>query len=370
MPVFTLPRRIYYQRDIIDNLGDILRNEKSKNVLIITDRNIMSIHGKRLESSLMNFNFKFFDDVKPEPSIESIEKAVDEINMLDIDTIIGIGGGSVLDFAKSVAIKLSHPDKDLRDVNPFEPIDLKLKLIAIPTTSGTGSDVSFGIVLTDVDRKLALGNYELVPYISILDSSLTPTNPEIIRSTGIDAFVHAFEALSANTSTIFTDALAEKAIEIIYKNLGKAMRNDEDAKDLIHLSATMAGIAFSNSGTALAHALGHSFGATFHVVHGTSVGLFLPYVIEFNSSDEYTRSKYEKVARILDTGDIIDKIKEFYDSIGQPYRVKDLNIPKNEYIKMIDELISKSLQDSELAFNPVVVGEEDLRNIYLRAYGD
>lgn len=368
MTVYTFPRKIYFQRDIIETLPDIV--QESKKLFIITDENILKIHGERIEKILSGKDFKIYSNVKPEPTIESIESAYKENVSFNPDVIIAIGGGSVMDFAKSMAIKFSYPDMDLRIVNPFEPLDIKIKLIAIPTTSGTGSDVSFGIVLTDGNRKVALGNYELVPSISILDSSLTPSSKEIIRATGIDAFVHAFEALSANTSTILTDALAEKSIEIIYKYLEKAMANDEDAKDLVHLSATMAGLAFSNSGTALAHALGHSFGATFHVVHGTSVGLFLPYVIEFNSQDEKTNEKYKKIEKVLNMENLLDGIRNYYKGVGQAFYVKELGISKGAYLSKIDELTEKTLMDSELAFNPVIAGEEDIKNIFKKAYGD
>ncbi|MGC8663594.1 MAG: iron-containing alcohol dehydrogenase [Thermoplasmata archaeon] len=368
MSFFTFPRQIYFQRDIIDSLSDIVCY--SKYLLVVTDSNIKKIHGERIKKSLSGINYKIFSDVLPEPSIESIENAFLNYKNEVPDTIIAIGGGSVMDFAKSMAIKFSYPDLDLRNLNPFEKIKIKLNLIAIPTTSGTGSDVSFGIVLTDGNRKLALGNYGLVPMISILDSSLTPVNKNIIRITGVDAFVHAFEALSANTSNIFTDALAEKSIETIYNNLKLAMENDDSAKDLVHLSATMAGLAFSNSGTALTHALGHSFGATFHVVHGISVGIFLPYVIDFNSQDENTNAKYKKIGKILGFKNLVNGIKKFYQDIGQPYFVKQLNIEKEYYLSKIDEAVEKAMMDSELAFNPVIAGEEDIKRIYLKAYGD
>ncbi len=368
MTLFTFPRKIYFQRDIIESLPEII--SESKKLFIVTDNNIIKIHGERIKKSLENKEFRIYSDVNPEPSIESIEKAFAENFSYEPDTIIAIGGGSVMDFAKSMAIKFSYPEKDLREVNPFEPLKINVKLLAIPTTSGTGSDVSFGIVLTDGNRKIALGNYNLVPDISILDSSLTPNAKEIIRATGVDAFVHAFEALCANTSTILTDALAEKSIETIYHNLKKAMENDEEAKDLIHLSATMAGLAFSNSGTALAHAMGHSFGATFHIVHGTSVGLFLPYVIDFNSQDQKTNEKYRRIEKILGMENLIKGIKKFYEEIGQPYYVKDLGISRDLYYSKINETTEKAIMDSELAFNPVIAGEEDIKKIFIMAYGD
>lgn len=368
MAIFTFPRQIYFQRDIVDSLDTIL--EDSEKILLITDKVIFNLFGERIIKTLKNKKLEIFKDVMPEPTVDSIEKSFLFYKDFQPDTIIALGGGSVIDFAKSMVIKFSYPEMDLRVVNPFEKLKLKNKLVAIPTTSGTGSDASFGIVLTDNDRKIALGNYDLVPEITILDSSLTPNSREIIRSTGIDALVHAFEALSANTSNILTDALSEKVIESIFNNLKKAMNNDENAKDIMHLSATMAGISFSNSGTALAHALGHSLGSTFHIVHGTAVGIFLPYVIEFNRKDENTNKKYEKIEKLLNTDNLENFIKSFYKEINQPLTIMELGIDKNTFINNLDQLVGKAIIDSELAFNPVIVGEEDIKNLFIKAYGD
>ncbi len=371
MSLFTFPRKIYFQRDQTEDISEILANEHIRKALVVTDQNIYRLFKNKIEKMFENIEYEIFAEVMPEPSVDSIEEAFKKYYKFNPDFIVAIGGGSVIDFAKSMAIKFSYPDKDLREINPFEQLVLQVKLMAIPTTSGTGSDATFAVVLTDHERKLALGNYELVPEIDILDSSLTPLNKSVISVTGIDAFVHSFEAISSNTATILTDALAEKAIETIFQNLNSAMDNNEEAKDLVHLSATMAGMAFSNSGTGLAHALGHSFGATFHIVHGTSVGIFLPYVIEFNSQDEKVLKKYLKVAKLQNCENIAEftaKIKQFYKGVGQQYTVKQLGIEKDRYFSSIDTMVEKSLEDSELAFNPVVVGEEDLKSIYKKAY--
>jgi len=373
MPVFTFPRKIYFQRDIIDDLPGIIAEENIKRALIVTDKIIYSIFSKKIENFKKSLEISVFSDVNPEPKIDEVEEAYKKLMNFDPDAIIAMGGGSVIDFAKALAVKFSYPEKDLSLLNPFERIDLKTKIIAIPTTSGTGSDVSFGVVLTQSSRKIALGNYDLVPYIDVLDSSLTPSKKEIIRSTGVDALVHAFEAICANTSNILTDALAEKAIITIFDNLPGAINNKEDAKENMHIAATMAGMAFSNSGTALAHALGHSLGAVFHITHGTSVGIFLPLTIEFNSKDDKTREKYNKISRMLGLNsfnDLIIYIEKFYREIGQPIHVKDLGIKKDEYMERLDMLVNNALQDSELAFNPVVVGEEDLRFLFTKAYSD
>ena len=371
MSLFQLPRKIYFQRDIFDSLGEILRKEGIKKVLVVTDEHIFSLFGERLNRSLQGLEFEVFKEVLPEPELNYIEKSAQKFEKKGYDAIVAFGGGSVIDFAKSLAIKVSDPGMQLKNVNPFEPLNLRIKLIAIPTTSGTGSDVSFGIVLSNEKTKLALGNYELVPTIDILDSSLTPTDKRITVATGIDAFVHSFEAIASNNSSIFTDALAERAIETIYHNMPKAIDNDESSKDLMHLSATLAGIAFSNSGTAIAHALGHSFGSTFHATHGTSVGLFLIPSIIFNSQDNQTREKYIRVARIIDADGVeglIESIRAFYSMVGQPHRVSELGIDREQYMSKIEELVTKAMQDSEIAFNPVIAGEEDLRKIFIENF--
>lgn len=370
MSIFQFPRRIIFQRDILEDITPTLKDEKISSLLIITDKIVRGKVEKKLLPILKNFDVIIYDDVNPEPNIRQIDEVSKSLSG-NIDAIMAIGGGSVIDFAKSALIKITYPEKDLSDVNPFEKLDFRIKLIAVPTTSGTGSDASFGIVLTDGDRKLALANYNLVPEMVILDSSLTPDSAKIISATGVDALVHSFEAIASNTSTVLTDALAEKSIETIFHNLEASIKGSEESKDMMHISATMAGIAFSNSGTALAHALGHSFGSTFHIVHGISVGLFLTHTIEFNSRDEATKLKYEKIAKILGFRDIpslIEGIIVLYRKIGQPVKMRELGINERDLNTRMDELVSKAMMDSEIAFNPVIAGEEDLRKIFMDAF--
>ncbi len=371
VPIFTLPRKVIYQRDIYKDLGGILGKYLSGKVLVVVDPNVLSIHGDKIKEMLRNVEHTVWSEVSPEPSVNDVLNAYDKVRG-DYSSIIAIGGGSTIDFAKSLAYLLSVPGGDLRSLNPFEPINPRMTLIAMPTTSGTGSDASFGVVLTDDGRKLAMGNYDLVPMIIVLDPSFTPTQGSIIRATGLDALVHAFESLTANTATPFTDALAEKAIKLIIGNLESAMANDEAAKDSMHLAATMAGMAFSNSGTAMAHALGHAFGATFHVTHGTSVALFLPHAIRFNSADAAARSKYEEVSRSLGFGEGVDYLikglLDFYSKVGQPIKVSELGIKRDDYYSRLGEMVRKAMEDSELSFNPVIPGEDDLRLIFEGAY--
>ncbi len=371
MPIITLPRKIIFQRDIYKDAGDLLRTYLGKRVLVIVDPNVLRIHGEKIKEMLRGLEYFVWSDVPPEPSVNDVLNAFGKIRG-DYTSVMAVGGGSVIDFAKSLAYLLSNPNGDLRSINPFESINLKTTLIAVPTTSGTGSDASFGVVLTDNGRKLAMGNYDLVPLIIVLDPSFTPSQENIVRSTGLDALVHAFEALVANTASIFTDALAEKSILTIVRNLPLAIMNNDDAKDAMHIAATMAGMAFSNSGTAMAHALGHAFGATFHVVHGVSVALFLPHVIKFNSVDATANAKYRYISGLLGFGGDVDGLIEgllrLYREIKQPIAVRELGIDKDAYFSAIDTMSRKAIEDSELSFNPVIPGEDDIKSIFEKAW--
>ncbi len=366
MVVFTFPRKIIIQSGILNDLAEILENENIDNALLVTDDFLYNLLDKKLKLE----KFSLFKDVRPEPSVDDIESAFQNLKGKNFDAIIALGGGSVIDFSKSLALKFSYPDYNLRELNPFENIKLKIKLITIPTTF-SGSDVSFAVVLTDKNKKLPMGNYSLVPLIDIVDPEIMPKNEDLVRSTGVDAFVTAIEAIVSNTSNILTDALAEKSIRIVYDNLKDAMDNNENARENLTIASIMAGLAFSNSGSGLVHCLGHSFGSTFHIMHGTSVGLFLPYVIEFNLKHEETRKKYERIAGILDfnVDELVGKILEFFREIKQPVRVRDLNIDEKIYLEKLDEMVEKAAMDSELAFNPIFVSNDDIREIFIKALG-
>jgi len=370
MPLITFPRKLVVQRDFLESLGDFLINEGLTKVLLISDKNVYAIQVERIKKGLEGIETQLFVDVSPEPTIEAIEDAFEKLRNLNVDGIVAFGGGSVIDFAKSVAVKLSDPAKNLREISPFEYIKLRFPLIAIPTT-GSGSDASFATVLTDGTRKFPTGNYSLVPMFDILDSSVFAENSDLIRNTGVDAIVTAIEAVVSNTSNIMTDAIAEKSLPILFENLEMTMKGNKDNVDDVQLAMTMAGIAFSNSGSGLVHCLGHSFGSTFHIAHGKSVGIFLPYVIEFLSSDATTRSKYEYLASLISKGNsksLIDLLKEFYKKIGQPLTVRDAGITKKDYEERMGELVEKAMEDSELAFNPIFVSNEDMKNLFEIAY--
>ena len=301
--------------------------------------------------------------------------------------IVAVGGGSVIDAAKAGWLVYENPSADLETVNPFTRYGLgrRARLVAVPTTSGTGSDVSFGVVLTKRlnggRRKLAMGSPELVPYATVLDPYIVRDLPRhLTLYTGVDALAHAVEAYVANTANHFSDALAEKAVQLIFTNLPRVLESpgDEQARLAMHVAATMAGMAFTASGLGLAHAIAHALGPRLGLHHGLSVGLALPYVIDYNSTaSDQAKAKYEKLKRVLEglvglpsRPSFRDHVLALYDDVGFPKKVSELESPpsRSEWERMIRDVAEEAMQDPELAFNPAPVGVEEVVELLRRMY--
>ncbi len=387
MPIISLPRMLFVGRDSFGEFQEVLNDIKPKTVLIVTDKIIKDLGLVEKVTELLDslgVKWYIFDKVEPEPSFETVEEGAKIAQELKPSLIISIGGGSVIDAAKSIWLLYEKPNYNLEELGPFEWLGLgeKAKLVSIPTTSGTGSEVTFAVVLTKKEekKKIAVGNYELVPYYSVVDPMFSSTMPKkLTASTGIDALTHAIEAYVSINANPFTDALAEKALELIFAWLPRAYRDGSniDAREKMHTAATLAGMAFSNSGLGLAHALGHSFGPIFGIPHGFSVGVFLPYVILFNSKDEEVKRKYAMLGKVIGvSGSNIDllfegfvsKLVELYKSVEAPLTVKELGVKKEDYLRELDVLINNAYEDPDVAFNPVMTSPEDLEKIFKRAY--
>jgi len=379
MHIFSLPRLIYYGLDSIDMIKELLTNMKWNRILVITDKTMRDLGAlDRVLKVLNEFTVKVYDEVEPEPYFETAEDASILAIEFKPNVIIALGGGSVIDVAKAVWVKYERPDYDLHSISPFEWIGVgrKCQLIAIPTTSGTGSDATLGIVLSEKvkvgKRKIALGSLEVVPYATILDPNFPKSMPrKLTVSTGVDALAHSIEALVSTEATDFTDALALKSIEIIFVHLPRVLEDPEnlDSRTKIHLAATMAGIAFSNSGLGIAHAIAHAVGPVAKLPHGTMVGIVLPYAVKFNYEDESARLKYDILLRYLNSmidvkaKDIIDALLNFYDIIGQAKNVREAGGDVEKVKANIEKVVADTLQDPDLAFNPRFCSEEDIKDI-------
>ena len=378
---FSSPRTIVFGEGSLEYLKE-LEGEK---VFIVTDgvlRNL-GIVDKVKEQLRDKIQVKVFDEVEPEPSKQTIERGAKSLSEFRPDWIIGLGGGSCMDAAKAMWVLYERPDLTIEKIDPIKKLGLRKKahLINIPTTSGTGADVTWAIVITDKEMgaKLELASREVVADISILDPSLVSELPSrLTTDTGMDVLVHAIEAYTAQWKNDFSDAFALRAIQFVFSYLPRAFkngRNDPEAREKMHNAATMAGLAFGNSQICIAHAMGHSFGAVFDVPHGRSVAVFLPYVMEYNLPE--AANLYSELAGAIGItqGDdqdrairLIKAIRDLMDEIDAPPNIESMDIPRGKFEEKLDELIDKAIESTGTVVNPRVPGEEDYRKLFQYTY--
>ncbi len=289
---FLTPKEIIWGRGGVQALEKI----KGKKALIITDKIMVKIGAvEKVESYLKKAGIaiQVFDGVPPEYAIDTIGQMVEQNRAFAPDVIIGLGGGSSLDAAKAFRVFYEHPDLAIKDIFPIAgpplksiPPFVKTTFIAIPTTSGTGSEASFVFVVSDpesCDKRAGASPY-LLPDKSILDPDFTDSMPRTVQiDSGFDALSHAIPAYYSNSGNDFSQALAMQAMRLVMSHLAFAAQGDKVAKEHMHYAACLAGMAFSNSGLGVEHYIGHIYGAKFHVSHGRACAIVLPHAIRFNA---------------------------------------------------------------------------------------
>jgi alcohol dehydrogenase class IV len=323
-----------------------------------------------------------FAEVEPDPSLQTIRRCAAAMAEYKPDWIIGLGGGSSMDAAKGAWFLYERPDVELAAINPFESFGLraKAKLITIPTTSGTGSDVTWGFVATDTkeQRKLAVMTRELHADIAIVDPSLvTSMPPQITADTGMDVLTQAIEGFATPWHNDFSDGLCLKAIQLCFDYLPRAYADGSDieARERMHNASTMAGLAFTNSALALAHALGHALGGVFHTPHGRAVGLFLPYTIEFsaNAGD----SRYAEIARFLHlpasnetegAASLVKEIRALLKTLNQPMSLRDLNISQDALEQSLEHLVLNAEGDTLIATSTRIPDSREMAQLFRYAH--
>jgi len=377
----TFPRTIITGEGALDYLEEL----KGQRALVITDRTMRSLGilddvARRLEKA--GLQVEVFDGVEPEPSKRIVERAVQVARSFGPDWIIGLGGGSCMDVAKAVFALYERPDVALEEISPLVELGLrkKARLLNIPTTSGTGADATWAIVITDEEegRKMELASREVVADVAILDPRLPSTMPpRLTADTALDALTHAIEAYTSRWRNDFSDALALWAIRAIFAYLPRAYRDgsDMEAREKLHNAATMAGMAFSNSQIGLAHALGHALGAVFKIPHGRSVAVFLPYTMEYNAREEPAR--YAEIAEALGLGPggpgelaeaLVGAVRRLIEDVDGPLRVADLGVEEGAYEAELDRLVDRAMESTGLVANPREAGREELRRLFTYAY--
>lgn len=375
--MFWLKTRIIEGRGSLEKLKK--EAEGHERVLVLSS-NSMKRHGflSEAEDYVTEAGAEVFSitGLPAEPSVETIEEFLPKVREFEPDLLVALGGGSVIDATKALKVFYDAPELEFEEIafidrfsKPKPVPKLKTRLIAIPSTSGAGSEVSAASVLKKGDVKYNIVTPEIAPDVAILDPRLPMTMPrEVARNSGLDVIVHGIEAYTTKVANDFSDAMAIRAIKTVYKWLPLSVKGDEEAREKVHYAATMAGIAFLNARLGLCHAMSHK--AAWLGPHGLLNAIFLPYVMEFNAKrSDYARRRYAEIARELGfqtAKDLIEVVKELNEMLGVP-TLGEL-VDEETFMARLDEMAEKAYRDGLTAFNPVEPKPEEIKELYLRAF--
>ena len=371
MSFFRIKTKVYFGENALSQLQHI----EGKRILIITDPFMVKSGAiNRITSHIENKDYEIFDDVVPDPPIEKVVAGVSRMISFKPDTVVALGGGSAIDAAKAIKdfyMKISKEGS--------------ISFIAVPTTSGTGSEVTSFAVITDPEKnvKYPLVSDELLPDIAILDPSLVVTAPpSITADTGMDVLTHAIEALVSTKANDFSDALAEKAIRLVNEYLLRAYRKGDDieAREGMHNASCLAGMAFNAVSLGLNHGIAHNIGGRFHVPHGRTNSILLPYVIEYNAeihgySDEsctWAAARYSKIAGLLGLPNgrpaigvrsLINYIRKLQKEMNLPTHLSECRVTPEAFASGKAAVAQGALADACTITNPRVPTQQDVIEI-------
>ncbi|EKQ51809.1 MULTISPECIES: NADPH-dependent butanol dehydrogenase [unclassified Clostridium] len=378
---FTLPRDVYYGKGSLEQL----KNLKGKKAVLVLGGGSMKKFGF-VDKAVSYLNeagieVKLIEGVEPDPSVETVFKGAEVMREFNPDWIISMGGGSPIDAAKAMWIFYEYPDFTFEQaVVPFGLPELrqKAKFLAIPSTSGTATEVTAFSVITDykTEIKYPLADFNITPDIAIVDSELAETMPPTLTAhTGMDALTHAIEAYVATLHSPFTDPLAIQAIEMINEYLAKSYEGDNEAREQMHYAQCLAGMAFSNALLGITHSMAHKTGAVFHIPHGCANAIYLPYVIDFNK--KAASDRYAKIAKSLgldgQTNDeLIDSltslIQEFNKKMSIPLTLKEYGIDEEEFKAKVDLIAERAVGDACTGSNPRQINKDEMKKIFECVY--
>lgn len=381
MARFTLPRDIYHGKDSLE----VLKSLEGKKAFIVIGGGSMKRFGflDKVLSYLKEANMetKVFEGVEPDPSVETVMKGAKEMEEFNPDWIVSIGGGSPIDAAKAMWIFYEYPDFTFeKAIVPFglPKLRRKAKFVAIPSTSGTATEVTAFSVITDYKAKIKypLADFEITPDIAIVDPSLAETMPEkLVAHTGMDALTHAIEAYTASLRSNFTDPLALKAIEMVKMHLVNSYKGDMEARGEMHEAQCLAGMAFSNALLGIVHSMAHKVGAVFHIPHGCANAIFLPYVIKYNR--KACENRYANIARHIGlkgeserelTDALIDLINKFNKELNIPSSMKAYGIEEDDFKANLKFIAHNAVLDPCTGSNPREIDDETMEKLYTCAY--
>jgi len=405
---FKVPSKIYFKRGAVDLALRELQGKKR--AFIVTDSFLFNSGAVDKITKILdeiNIEYQIFFDVKPDPTLSTINQAMSILRPFEPDVIIALGGGSPMDAAKVMWLMYEQPDTNFEDISMrfmdirkricmLPELGKKAEMVAIPTTSGTGSEVTpFSIITDDKTHvKYAIADYALTPNMAIVDPNFVDGMPKgLTAASGIDALVHAIEAYVSCMATNFTNSNALEACKLVFRYLENSYRDgasNPKAREKMHYAATIAGMAFANSFLGLCHSMAHKLGAMYNIPHGVANALLIRQIIKFNSDDapkkqavfpqyQYpcAKTKYGQIADELKLGGnnddekveiLIKEIDKLMDAIDLPKSIKDFGVDEKKFMDNLDELVELAYDDQCTGANPVYPLMEDIKKIYIDAY--
>lgn len=376
MARFTLPRDIYHGKGSLE----VLKTLKGKKAVVVVGGGSMKRFGflNKVENYLKEagLEVKLIEGVEPDPSVETVMNGAAVMRDFEPDWIIAMGGGSPIDAAKAMWIFYEYPDFTFEEaVVPFALPELrqKAKFVAIPSTSGTATEVTAFSVITDYKAKIKypLADFNITPDIAIVDPELAQTMPpKLVAHTGMDALTHAIEAYTASLRSNFSDPLALKAIEMVNEYLVNSFNGDVESRNLMHEAQCLAGMAFSNALLGIVHSMAHKVGAVFHIPHGCANAIFLPYVIQYNRSK--CEDRYADIAKLLKldgntdselTDSLIKKINEFNIALNIPSSMKEYGVTEEDFLNNVKHIAHNAVLDACTGSNPRTIDDETMEKL-------
>ena len=410
MQWFKIPSKIYFEKDSIEYLHQM---KEMNRVIIVTDRSMVDLgYVRKITDQLKlrrnEVQYQLFCDVEPDPSIQTVRKGVELMRSFNPDTIIALGGGSPMDAAKGMWLFYEYPEVNFEDLKQkfmdirkrafrYPELGKKAHLVCIPTTSGTGSEVTPFAVITDKEenKKYPLADYSLTPTVAIIDPMFTMGLPKVVTAdTGMDVLTHATEAFVSTLASDFTDGLAIQAIKMVFEYLKRSYdngANDPEAREKMHNASCLAGMAFANAFLGMNHSMAHKIGGEFHVTHGRANAILLPHTIRYNGTKPQKLStwpkynyykadeKYAELARILGLkADTVEEGVESYaracgelaKSVGIKMNFKEQGLDREAYMNSLEKISYLAYEDQCSPANPRVPMVNDIKAILERAYDD
>ena len=408
---FRTPQKVYIKRGCLpvalDELGSVLNKKK---VFIVTDSFLYNNgYTKTITDKLNELGIQHttFYNVAPDPSLACAKEGAEAMRAFEPDCIIAVGGGSAMDAGKIMWVMYEHPEADFMDmamrfmdirkrVYTFPKMGEKAAFIAVPTSAGTGSEVTPFAVITDEKTgvKYPLADYELMPNMAIVDADMMMVMPKGLTSaSGIDALTHALEAYASMLATDYTDGLGLKAMQAIFEYLPRAYENganDPEAREKMANASTMAGMAFANAFLGVCHSMAHKLGAFHHLPHGVANALMICEVLKFNASEKPTRmgtfpqydhphtlARYAEIADYLKLGgksdedkleNLIKAIEELKSKIGIKKTIQEYGIDEKDFLDRLDDMVEQAFDDQCTGANPRYPLLSEIKAMYLSAY--